>query len=80
MNVSPSGLGLGGILECYSGCTPGGIRGKQGFNGETLDISPGMPSGLPLVHLHPTLVVEPGGMSTAHVLVRDRLSPTREAK
>ena len=31
-------------------------------------------------HLHPTLVVEPGGMSTAPVLVRDRLSLTREAK
>ena len=26
---SPSGLGLGGIPEGYSGCTPGGIRGKQ---------------------------------------------------
>ena len=29
-NVSPSGLGLGGIPEGYSDCTPGGIRGKQG--------------------------------------------------
>ena len=28
MNVSPSGLSLGGIPEAYSDCTPGGIRGK----------------------------------------------------
>ena len=41
MNVSPSGLSLGGILEGYSDCTLGGIRGKQGFNGEELDISLG---------------------------------------
>ena len=41
MNISPSGLSLGGILEGYSDCTPGGIRGKQGFNGEGLDISLG---------------------------------------
>ena len=41
MNVSPSGLSLGGIPEVYSDCTPGGIRGKQGFNGEGLDISLG---------------------------------------
>ena len=41
MNVSPSGLSLGGILEGYSDCTLGGIRGKQGFNGETLDINLG---------------------------------------
>ena len=34
----------------------------------------------PLVHLHPASVVEPGGMSKTPVLVRDRLSPTREEK
>ena len=39
-----------------------------------------MPSGLPLVHLHPASVVEPGGMSMAPALVRDRLSPTRKGK
>ena len=39
-----------------------------------------MPSGIPLVHLHPTSVVEPVGTSMAPVLVRDRLSPTREGK
>ena len=50
MNVSPSGLSLGGIPEGYSDCTPGSIRGMQGFNGEELDISlgchqvPGVPS------------------------------------
>ena len=41
MNVSPSSLSLGGIPEGYSNCTPGGIRGKQGFNDENLDISLG---------------------------------------
>ena len=41
MNVSPSSLRLGGILEGYSDCTLGGIRGKRGFNGEELDISLG---------------------------------------
>ena len=39
-----------------------------------------MPSGLPLVHLHPISVVEPGGTSTVPASVRDRLSPTREGK
>ena len=41
MNVSPSGLSLGGILEGYSDCTPVGTRGKQGFNDEELDASQG---------------------------------------
>ena len=41
MNVSPRGLSLGGILEGYSDCTPGGIGGKQGFNSEELDVSQG---------------------------------------
>ena len=35
----------------------------KGFNGEELDISlGGIPSGLPLMHLHPTSVVEWGRM------------------
>ena len=76
MNVSPSGLSLGGIPEGYSDCTLGGIRGKKGFNSEELDISLGCH--LSLVHLHPTSVVELGGMSMAPASVRDRLSPTRE--
>ena len=37
-NVRPSGLGLGGIPEGYSVCTPGGIRGKRG---EEQDVSQG---------------------------------------
>ena len=37
----PQRFSLGGILEGYSNCTPGGIRGKQGFNGEELDVSLG---------------------------------------
>ena len=41
MKGAPSGLSLGGIPEGYSDCTLGGIRGKQGFNGEELDISLG---------------------------------------
>ena len=40
-NVSLSGLSLGSIQEGYSNCTLGGIRGKQGFNGEELDGSQG---------------------------------------
>ena len=40
-NVSPNSLSLGGILEGYYDCTPGGIRDKQGFNDEELDVSQG---------------------------------------
>ena len=40
----------------------------------------GMPSGLPLVHLHPISVVEPGGTSKVPVSGSDRLSPAREGK
>ena len=39
-----------------------------------------MPSGISLMHLHPALVVEPGGMSMVPASVRDRLSQTREGK
>ena len=58
---------LSGKLLCS---TPGDtrIKGKsnQGFNGEDLDIN-GMPSGLPLVHLHHTWVVERGGLGVRHL-------------
>ena len=37
----PQQFSLGGILEGYSDCTLGGIRGKQGFNGVELDVSQG---------------------------------------
>ena len=40
----------------------------------------GMPSGLSLMHLHHTSVVEQGGTSKMPALVGDRLSPTREGK
>ena len=39
-----------------------------------------MPSGLPLVCLHPISVVEPGGTSKVPVSGSDRLSPAREEK
>ena len=39
-----------------------------------------MTLGLPLVHLHPSSVVELGWMSKMPALGRDRLSPTREGK
>ena len=39
-----------------------------------------MPSGIPLVHPHPILVVEHGGTSMAPASVRDRLSLTRKEK
>ena len=56
-------------------------RGKsnKGVDGKELNQS-GMLSGLSLVHLHPTSVVEPGGMSMELASVRDRLSPTRKGK
>ena len=77
---SPSLGNIPGKLLCY---TLGGIREKgksnKGLGGMELNQS-WMPSGLPLVHLHPTSVVEPGGTSTAPASVRDRLSLTREGK
>ena len=66
-NVAPNGLSLGGIPEGYSDCTPGGIKDKQGFNGEELDVNQGCASGLPLVHPHPVSVVEPGETSMTPV-------------
>ena len=39
-----------------------------------------MPSGLPLVHLHPISVVEPEGTDKSPLSVRGRLSPTKEGK
>ena len=77
----PWNLGLGNILGKLLCSTPGGIReegpSNTGFGGMELH-QPGMLSGLPLLHLHPTSVVELGGMSMAPASVRDRLSPTRE--
>ena len=39
-----------------------------------------MPSGLPLVHLHPVLMVEPWETSMVPASVRDRLNPTMQGK
>ena len=73
----------GNILEKLLCSTPSGIKEKgksnKGLGGMELNQS-GMPSGLPLVHLHPTLVVEQGGMSKMPSSVRDRLSLSREGK
>ena len=81
MDASSPSLGnIPGKLLCY---TVGGIREKgksnKGLGGMEINQS-GMSSGLPLVHLHPTSVVEPGGTSKAPVSVRDRLNLTREGK
>ena len=76
----PVVLALGGILEGYSDCTPGGIKDKQGFNGEELDVNQGCASGLPLLHPHPVSVVEPAGTSTVPASLRDRQSLTRKEK
>ena len=73
MDASPSSPSLGNILGKYSG------KSNKGLGGMELNQS-GMPSGLPLVHLQPALVVELGGMSKTPALVRDRLSLTRERK
>ena len=40
MNVSPSSLAWEAFQK-VTHCTLGGIRGKQGFNGEELDVSQG---------------------------------------
>ena len=73
MDVSPRSPSLGNIPGNYSG------KSNQGLGGMELNQS-GMPSGLVLVHLHPTSVVEPGGTSKTPESVRHRLSPIREGK
>ena len=78
-----TGPSLGGIPKSYS--APPRVaseeKGKsnKGLSGMELNQS-GMPSGLVLVHLHPTSVVEPGGTSKTPASVRHRLSPIREGK
>ena len=77
MDASPSSPSLEGIPQSYS--APSQVtseeKGKsnKSLGGIKLNQT-GMPSGLPLVHLHPTLVVEPEGMGEAPASVRDRLS------
>ena len=83
MDASPRSPSLGNILGKLLWSNPGGIREKdksnKGLVGMELSQS-GMPSGLPLVHLHPASVVELGGTCMAPALVRSRLSLTREEK
>ena len=77
-----TGPSLGGIPKSYS--TPPRVaseeKGKsnKSLGGMELNQS-GMPSGLPLVHLH-SASVEPAGMSKTPTSVRDRLSPIRKGK
>ena len=75
MNVSPSSLSLGGIPEGYFDCTRVASEASK-----ILKARNWTPSGLPLVHLHPVSVVEPGGTSMTPASVRDRLSPTGEGR
>ena len=64
MDASPTSTSLGGIPKSYS--TPPQVaseeKGKsnKSLGGMELNQS-GMPSGLPLVHVHPASVVEPEG-------------------
>ena len=67
----PSSPSLGNIPGNYSS------KSNRGLGGMELNQS-GMPSGLPLVHLYPALVVELGGTSKTPASVRDRLSLTTE--
>ena len=82
MDANPVNTSLGNILKI---CAPlqatSGEKDKsnKGLGDMELNQS-GMLSGLPLVHLHPTLVVELEEMSKMPALVRDRLSLTREGK
>ena len=77
-NASPGSLSSGGILEGYSDRTPGGIRGKQGLMVKNWT-SVWDASGLPLVHLHPISVVEPGGTRTGPASARDKVQPGKES-
>ena len=54
-------------------------KSKKGLRGMQLSQFE-MPSGLPLLYLRPTSMVEPEGTSLAPASVRDRLSLTREGK
>ena len=83
MDDSPSSTSLGkiwGKLLCY---TLGSIREKgksnKGVCGMELNQS-GVPLGLPLLYLHLSSVIEPGGMSKMPASVKDRLSLSREGK
>ena len=66
MDAPPGSTGLGGIPKSYS-APPRVVSEEKGksnkeVGGKELNQSE-VPSGLSLVHLHPTSVVEPGGMN-----------------
>ena len=81
MDANPVNTSLGNILKI---CAPlqatSGEKDKsnKGLGDMELNQS-GMLSGLPLVHLHPVSVVQPGGASTAPVSVRDKVLPGKES-
>ena len=83
MVASPHSPSFGGIPKSYS-VPPHVASEEKGKSNKGLGgMEPsqfGMPSSLPLVHLHRTLVAEPGGTNKVPVLVRDRGSLTREGK
>ena len=61
-NVSSSGLSLGGIPKVAL-IAPWVASGASKVLIVRAGCQSGMPLGLPLVHLHPVLVIEPGGIS-----------------
>ena len=83
MAASARSPSFGGIPRSYS-VPPQVASEEKGKSNKGLGgMEPsqfGMPSSLPLVHLHHTLVAEPGRMNKVPVLVRDRGSLTREGK
>ena len=84
MDASPSSPSLGNIPGKLLCSTPRSVRGQGEIQQRSwwygIRNKSGIPSGLPLVHLHPTSVVEPDGTTPAPASVRDRLSLTREGK
>ena len=78
INVSSSGLSLGGIPEGYFDCTPGGIRGKVLMVRNWTSVWDAIRStpGSSLPHLSGRTRKGEYGIC----IVRDRLSPTREGK
>ena len=83
-DASPRSPSLGYIPGKLLCSTPRGVRGKGEIKKRSwwhgTRNKSGMPSGLPLVHLHPASVVETGGTSKMPASVREGLSSTREGK
>ena len=79
MDISPSSLSLGGILEGYADSTLGGIRGKQGFNGEELDVREGCHQ-VYTWYIPTQFGSRTGKDMYSACIFKDRLSPTRKEK